>query len=42
MLYTNIGAVTDNKTHHRRITIMSFIKGQTEIAELIIGTVTYS
>jgi len=31
-----------NKTQRKRITIMCYIKGQTEIAELIIGTVTYS
>lgn len=34
--------VTNNKTHQKRITILNFIKGQTETAELIIGTVTYS
>lgn len=34
--------ITNNKTHQKRITILNFIKGQTETAELIIGTATYS
>ncbi len=38
----DVSLKVNNKTHHERITIMCFIKGQTEIAELIIGTVTYS